>query len=185
LHRQRTFLQRGKPVHVTEITDWVAVRPHADAKESASAAGGEDPTGFTLRATEVFAQSPEGCDLPAGALDDFQNSGWCFLPADRREDLSEHGGQPARILVRPGGRIALDTGHLTVRLRELPDERDAGTVLSPFGIKVVEQLRFAPRLYRVAVDPPGSDTLDVAETLMKSGLVEFAEPELIEPVKRR
>ena len=54
------------------------------------------------------------------------------------------------------------------------------------GGRVVEQLTFAPGLFRVEVtDQAKGDALDVANQLTDSGLVQFAEPELIEELGQR
>lgn len=161
---RRTFLQRGKPVELSELTDLVAVR-----------------TGGGRKGNRSKIRISEGIDLEAlhTQVRAFENAGWEFR--ERSAESPREATPQARVFVKPGDRLALGTNMLTVKLRESLSQEQADVVLQPYGCHVSERLTFAPGLFQtVCTDPAPVDTIGVAKRLMDSGLVQFAEPVLLE-----
>jgi hypothetical protein len=155
----RTFRVRGKPVHVQELTDLAAVRADAAPRS---------------------ARSPLAAFAPDAALPqvrELEDAGWRFVPREQAAD-------GARVFLKPGGRVALGTDRLAVRVAEALPPEAARDLLEREGLRVVEHLKFAPNLFVAAV-PPGADALEVARRLDALGDVEFAEPQLIESIPGR
>ncbi|HMG76631.1 MAG TPA: hypothetical protein VK582_24355 [Pyrinomonadaceae bacterium] len=124
-------------------------------------------------------------EVPLPQLRAFEDSGWVFLPRNEARNLSGD-VQEAKIFVKPGGRLALSTNKLVVKLHGDPDESEANEILEPFGCRVLEKLSFAPGLFRVEVNKPEQvDAVEIANQLVASGVCEFAEPELIEALSER
>jgi len=166
---ERCFVRRNRAVQLHELTDLVAVRAQAT------------PDAPRLESTipESVARQLSGSQVEA-----FEQAGWAFQEPSSRE-LPEDAPR-AKVFVKPDGRLALSTNTLTVQLRDDPSKEEANALLDPYGCRVLEQLTFATGLFRVAVtDQAQGDALDVANQLMDSGLVEFAEPELIEEIGQR
>jgi hypothetical protein len=158
----RTYQVRGKQVRLQELTDLAAVRS-------------ERGTGRVKMATKALdAVAPE---VPLPQLRAFEDAGWAFVPRARAA-----GG--AKVYLKSGGRVALGTNRLTVRVAGKRSEEEARELLARHGLTVVERLKFAPNLYVVEV-PAGQDALEAAERLTASGDVEFAEPVLIEHLPGR
>jgi hypothetical protein len=162
--RERSFVRRNKRVQMREITDLVALRKE-DAGEDAARGGGiPDQLAY---------------DIPQSQLGAFEQAGWVFQERGAGEPAKDK--PQAQVFVKSGGRLALCTNMLTVKFPSDLSEEEANRVLSAYGSRVVERLTFAPGLFRAAVtDQTRGDALDVANQLSDSGLVEFAEPELIE-----
>ncbi len=158
---ERSFSKGDKRVDVEELTDLIATkkgRPEED----------DQPP---LDADSLL---PEISDDQLRA---FENAGWKF---EKRTDNKPASESEGKVFVKKGGRIAVGTNYLTLQLKDVPKE-EADRTLRPFGLKVVEELRFAPGLVRAAViDESAGDVIDIANKLMESGKVVFAEPELIE-----
>ena len=171
MRRERCFRLRGKEVCLQELTDLVALHlPSARTKETARGVAG-----FKREALDAVA--PE-VTLPQVRA--FEDAGWVFFTGS---EYAEHrsGAQRAKVFVRQGGRLALSTNTLVVRLPGDPSERQAGELLQPHGCRVLEKLSFAAGLFRVELTEQASgDALDAANELPASGVCEFAEPELIE-----
>jgi hypothetical protein len=168
--KERSFVQRNKRVKMRELTDLVALR-----KEDA----GGDARGRS-RLPEQLAS-----DVPQAQVRAFEKAGWVFQERGAGAEEAAAADAPAppqaQVFLKSGGRLALGTNVLTVQLKGKPTEEEANAALAPYGCRVVESLSFAPGLFRVAVEgEAGGDALDAAERLSDSGLVEFAEPELIE-----
>lgn len=162
--RERSFVQRNKRVQLRELTDLVALR-----KEEAGAE--------TLSESNI----PERIapDVPESQLRAFEKAGWVFQ--ERAASSSGEDAAQAQVFVKSGGRLALGTNVLTLQLKDGVSEEEANAALQPYGCRVIESLSFGPGLFRVAVvDPAQGDVVDVANRLSNSGMVKFAEPELIE-----
>src|SRR5215207_10088748 len=162
--QERSFVQRNKQVQLQELTDVVAVREDEAA-----------------RRTHPPSSPPAAiaAAVPTEQLQAFESAGWVFQERSARElpgDVPQ-----ARVFVKSGGRLALGTNRLTVQLPGDPSEEEANAVLQPYGCQVASRLAFGPGLFEVAcTDHARGDTVDVANQLADSGLVKFAEPELIE-----
>jgi len=163
--RERSYVQRNKRVELREITDLVALRK-------------EDARGEETGESHIPEQlAPE---VPESQLRAFENAGWVFQEKGAEEEARDDAPK-AQVFVKSGGRLALGTNVLTVQLKEMRTKEEADAALAPYGCRVIESLTFAPGLFRVAVeDTSEGDAVDVANKLLNSGLVEFAEPELIE-----
>lgn len=167
--QERTYVQRNREIQVREVTDLVALRAE------------DDPQGASAEAAAVAALPAE---VPESQVRAFQDAGWVFR--ERSAQALPEGIRQAKVFVRPDGRLALSTAMLTVQFREDVSPEQANTLLKPYGSRVAERLTFAPGLYRIAVnDPAAGDALEVASRLIDSGLVKFAEPDLIEEIGRR
>lgn len=157
----RTYPVRGKQIRLQELADLAAVRsqPGRGNKRSTVASLDEVPEAVqpSLRA--------------------FESAGWEFVP---REQAPEG----ARVYLKSAGRLALSTNRLTVRLSSSLAPEQAREFLSRHGITSVEPLKFAPNLFTVTL-PPGEDVLEAAARLTRAEGVEFAEPELLEPLSGR
>lgn len=167
--RERSFVQRNKRVQMREITDLVALRR-------------EDADKATARESSI----PEeiASDIPKSQLGAFEQAGWVFQERGSGEFAEDR--PQAQVFVKSGGRLALGTNILTIKFRDDLSEEEANEKLQPYECRVAERLTFAPGLFRVAVvDPAKGDALDVANQLLDSELVEFAEPELIEMTGHR
>jgi hypothetical protein len=142
----------------------------------------EDPRGKLQRASSIPADIASL--VPKSQLEAFEKAGWVFHDRSA-EDRSEFPAQ-AKVFLKASGRLALGTNMLTVQLPDDPSEEKANEMLQPYGCRVVRQLKFAPGLFQVALtDKARGDVIDTANQLEDSGLVEFAEPELIEEIDSR
>jgi hypothetical protein len=161
---ERSFVQRNKPVVLREMTDVAAFREEGGAKRAPA-------TGSTA---DVIAR-----EVPASQVRAFEEAGWTFGERPAGEPPAD--APQAKVFVKADGRLALGTNLLTVQFREDVSEEQANEMLQPYGCHVVKRLTFAPGLFQVAVtDPSRGDAIEVANQLQTSGLVKFAEPELIE-----
>jgi fervidolysin-like protein len=167
--KERSFVRRNKRVLLNELTNLVAVRQ-------------EDSDDISPALSEISDQiAPE---VPESEWNAFQKAGWVLRERPSEEDPSAT--PHAQVFVKSGGRLALGTNELTVQFKDDIPEAEANTALEPFGSRVVERLTFAPGLFRVAVaNSSGDDAVEVANKLSDSGLVQFAEPELIEVISHR
>lgn len=164
--KERSFVQRNKRVQLHELTDLVALR-----KEEA---GGDARSGSDI--TERIAP-----DVPASQLRAFEKAGWVFQERGAAAAAAPETAQQAQVFVKSGGRLALGTNALTLQFKDRLSEEEANAALQPYGCRVIESLSFAPGLFRVAVvDTAQGDAMETADRVSSSGLVEFAEPELIE-----
>ena len=166
---ERSFARRNKQVVLRELTDVVALREGAGSGPAPAA-------GPTLDLTAH--------DVPAAQVRAFEDAGWVFR---ERPPSEPPGGVPqAKVFLKEDGRLVLGTNLLTVQFREDEPEEQANVLLQPYGCQVVERLRFAPGLFQVAVtDQARGDAVEMANQLAASGLVEFAEPQLIEEMGPR
>ena len=165
MSRTRQFQQRGKPVQVEEVGDLFAVR-----------------TGLVTKSLgpDAVVRAVPGLSKPA--VDALRDAGWEFV----RSPEPPAGLPAAKLYVKSGGRPVLGTNRLTVKLDAAVKPADAEALFARHGGTVIDQLKFAPNLYQVAVDPPaGKDALDVAGELTADPAVEFAEPEFFEVLGRR
>ena len=156
----RVYPLRGKEVHLQEVTDFVAVRNEPTVK----------PLRFRTLESEVVDEA-----LPQ--IRALRNAGWKFVP---RQEAAEG----AKVYLKSGGRVALGTNRLTVRVAGEHSLDEARELLQRRGLKILNQLKYASNLFSVAV-PPGHDVLEESTRLATSGDFEFAEPELIEVVPGR
>lgn len=161
---ERDFVQRNKRIHLQELTDVVAVRADDGSERTRSGSG--------FPATVA-------ADVPASQVQAFEDAGWVFQDRASAESAAE--APRAKVFVKDGGRLALGTNLLTVQFPNDVSDDEANSLLQPFGSRVTERLTFAPGLFQIAVtdDAPG-DAIEVANRLVEAGLVEFAEPVLIE-----
>lgn len=164
-HKERSFLRRGRQVSLRELTDLIAVR----------SSGREGKSSEETRADLIR-------EVPDPQVHAFEAAGWVFVP--RSQALPQEIPR-AKVFVRPGGRLALSTGILTVKFREDLTEEEADRHLAPFGCRVIERLRFAPGFFRAQVTEPKGDVIDVANRLIESEVCEAVEPELIEIIASR
>lgn len=177
MKRERTYRRRNRLVQLEEVTDLIAVRPPKASRSlplafEAERGGGE----------QAKAAIPEELVAQVRAIED---SGWTLMPVSANRRLPNDAVR-AKVFLQAGGRLALDAGNLTVKFTEDVDREKAGDILRGFGCQILEPLTFAKGMFRVAVeDPKDQDTLDVANALSESELVEFAEPELIEVTGHR
>ena len=172
MRRRRSFLCRGRPVPLDELSDVVALQ----------LANREQTTIDSLQRHQLSEEKLKAMasDVSLPQLRAFEQAGWVFLPRSACAKLSDK-LVPARVFVRPGGQLALGTSYLLVKFAEDVTEQVANQRLRSFDCRVVEPLTFAPGLFRAVVtDQASRDSLDVAEALTNSGIVDFAEPELIE-----
>jgi hypothetical protein len=166
--KERHFLQNGKWATVWEICEL-----GASNRDDTVAAGTSDPGESYLSAHNVAPEQVKA----------FKDAGWVFherIPAERAARTSQ-----ARVYVKEGGRLVLGTKMLIAQFPENPGEDEVNGLLAPFGCHVARRLSFAPGLFEVAVEEEDADGVEVAERLSKSGWVNFAEPELIEPLGGR
>ncbi|MBM3456978.1 MAG: hypothetical protein FJX77_00365 [Armatimonadetes bacterium] len=162
--RERSFVQRNKRVSLRELTDLVALRPPGEQEKRAAG-----------RIPEAMA-----AEVPEAQVRAFERAGWVFQERDARDETPT-GSSRATVFVKPGGRLALGTNTLTVQLQGDPSDEEAAAILKPFGVELLQRLKFAPGLFRAAVmDGARGDTVDLANELVETGIVRFAEPELIE-----
>jgi len=187
MFRSRTLRVRGKPVELQQSEDIVAVKRAAEAAAT-PAVGRQRAAGRArkkLRVTGRSAIQDLPSDLSADEVQAFENAGWTFLASHRAQDFGPE--VVARVFVKPGGRIALGTHRLTVKLKQTQDDSQVVQLLAKFGLRVIQQLRFAPNLYQVTMEAtePGKDALDVANELVDAGVVDFAEPEFVEVIGPR
>ena len=163
--QDRSYVQRKKQVRLRELTDVVALRGEGDERKAQPEKRGVPE-----------AIHPE---VPAAQVRAFEDAGWTFQ--QRSAGAVPEAAAQAKVFVKEGGRLALGTNQLTVKFPEDVSEERANELLRPYGGEVAQRLTFAPGLFQVAVTDQGrGDLLDVANQLEESGLVEFAEPVLIE-----
>ena len=175
--RERSFQSRGKQVVLQELSDLVAVRSKPPrAGTAAASAKGVSAAGGGAAAAKRTARPAAPPDAPPEALPQvraFEDAGWSFVPRRQAGD----GG--ARVYLKSGGRVALGTDRVSVRVAGDRSETEARDVLARHGFTVLDRLKFAPNLFVAAV-PAGEDPLEAVARLAATGDVEFAEPELIE-----
>jgi len=158
---ERTYRMRGTQVHLQEVVDLAAVRSASTGRPR------------VLTAAAVGAIAPEA----ESQVRAFESAGWEFVPRHQAAD-------GAKVYLKSGGRVALGTNRLTVRVAGECSDKEAAELLACHGFAVVDRLKFAPNLFVVEV-ASGRDAIEAAERLAASGEVEFAEPELIEVIPRR
>jgi hypothetical protein len=171
--RERSYIQRNKRVQLWEVPEVVALQPKQGGKTRRRRGSSQ------AKSADVLPS-----DVPQSQVRAFESAGWVFQ--DRSSAELPAGVEHAKVFVKPGGRVALGTNLLTVQLPGEPSEDKANEVLEPYGVQVAERLTFAPGLFQVAItDPSAGDALEVANRLVDSGLVTFAEPVLIEATGHR
>lgn len=151
---ERSYTRRGKPVHLHELTDLIAVR------------GG----GKGLSADQLDAVAPE---VPLPQVRAFEDAGWRFVS----RVSPDYSGPRAKVYVRSGGRLALDTGRLVVRVSGDSTDDTARELFEKYGLQMLGKVPIAPGIFQVSVD---GDSLEVAGELSGADAVEFAEPEFLE-----
>lgn len=195
--RERTFRRHnGKEVRLRELTELIAVRLRG--KSSARGVKANDGAPFSpddpppsrrdissklrLKSQTLDRLAPE---VPLPEVRAFEDAGWYFLPSADASSAPDQATR-AKVFVKHGGRLALSTDRLTLRFKDRPSAREADEILRPFGCRVLEELDYAPGLFRVELTGEArGDALDVANELTASGLCDFAEPELIEALGHR
>jgi hypothetical protein len=165
---------RGKSVQIQESTDVVAIRPGLGAAGRMPRKDG--PRRGRRTSAAEFIPDVQPNDVKA-----LENAGWKLVKPDEVRQYGD-GMVSAKVFVKPGGALALGTDRLTVKLKGASNAESAQHVLDPFGIRVVNALKFAPGLYEVEIASKATakDALEVADELMNAGVVEFAEPEFLE-----
>jgi hypothetical protein len=162
--KERSFVQRNKRVQLRELTDLVALRK-------------DDADSDTSFGSNITAESAS--DISPSQFSTFEQAGWVFQ--ERGADDNPAPASHAKVFVKSGGRLALSTNVLTLKFNDDPTEEEANARLAPYGCRTIERLTFGPGLYRATLtDQARGDAVDVSNELLDSGLVEFAEPELIE-----
>jgi hypothetical protein len=161
--RERTFVRRDQPVVLRELNDVVAVR----ADQSVAGSGRTVPPDVAHL-------------LPQSQVDSFERDGWRFVAPAATEAASAN-TRASKVFLGRGDRVLLGTNNLTVKLRTDAPDDEVNRLLEPFASRVVVRLPIGRGVFRIAVDPADPrDAIDIANALTASGLVEFAEPELIE-----
>jgi hypothetical protein len=180
MSRMRQMVQRGKQVPLEEIENLYAVRsPTVAAQDSDDGKTSEDNS--ALNPDEVAAIWPE---LPPNELRAFQDAGWRFIQSDQPPQAGD--GKVARVVVKPGGRVALATNRLTLQVADPLSEPQTKALLAEHSSRLVGELKFAKGLYEVAVDQnQGKNVLDVAAELNALPDVKFAEPQFVEVLSGR
>ena len=162
--KERSFLRRNKRVQLQELTDVVALHKKGEAKIEH----------LKSKIPDEIAQN-----MPASQLLAFENAGW-ILQERASSELSKSVPH-AKVFLKPNGSMVLGTNMLSVKFKEDLSEEEANKTLKPYGCQVKRKLTFAPGLFQVAItEEADEDLVDMANRLSNSGLVEFAEPELIE-----
>lgn len=166
-------------MHIKESTDIVAIK--AAPLTTDGRRGRKNAAGHRAR-TSLESVAPGVLPQEVRA---FEDAGWRFVKPEEAVQYGT-GTVAAKVFVKPGGRLALGTDRLTVKLKGTDDTKIAQTILDRYGLRVLTALKFAPGLYQVGIDTSGTkDALDIADELMKSGVVEFAEPEFVEALGPR
>lgn len=181
--RERSFVRRGRRVHLRELTDWVALRPPRwkvprTKSDAALASPGRD-----LTATDLLDRAET--EVPMSEIRAFEDAGWTFVPRASAEG-QDADARPAEVYIDPSGRLLLSADTLTVRFKDDISRERADDFLKDYGCRVLEKLDFAPGLFRVALtEDARGHALDVAEKLQQSAAIDFAEPEFIERLGAR
>jgi len=152
----RSYRVRGRPVHLHELTDIVAIRGDGDG----------------LSADQLDAVAPE---VPLPQIRAFESAGWSFVG-----NTAAAVGPRAKVYLKKGGRLALDTGRLVVRVAGDASDAKARELFAKYGLKVLGKVAIAPGLFQVTIEDGTRDAVEVAGELTDSGAVEFAEPDLLE-----
>lgn len=179
--KERSFRRsNGKEVRLRELTDLIAIRLPEEAAPPSDAKHKERKP--RLKRKTFNAIAPE-VSLPQVRA--FEDAGWVFVRNLDPVDISAEVPH-AKVFVKRGGRLALDTNRLVVQLNGDFSQQQAAEILQPYGCRVLNELGFAPSLFRVELTSlTHGDTLDVANSLTVSGVCKFAEPELLEVVGGR
>lgn len=188
MKHERSFLQNGRIIQVKELPDLIALRlpnsnsPQMSANKTRSRGYrsnqiGSDKTSIRLPYVVLGAIAPE---VPLPQVRAFEDAGWVFVKPSESVAATNHVAR-AKVFVKSGGRLALGTNKLVVKLREDVTEEQANEILEPYNCWVIEKMRFAPGLFRVKINEDARmDALDVANQLISANICEFAEPELLE-----
>jgi hypothetical protein len=160
--QNRKYQLRGREVQLQELEDLVAIR--------------QDRT-TQMHNQLVDSVEEIASDVVLPQVRAFEDAGWTFVPREQSAD-------GARVYLKKTGRVALNTGRLTVRMAPALPADQAENFLSELGYKIVDRLKMAPNLFVVEV-PTGHDPIDAADQLAKLNNVVFAEPELIEMLSNR
>lgn len=112
----------------------------------------------------------------------FERAGWRAVDATASEARREG----ARILIGPDGDLSLSEQVVSVRFRpDATDERVAELLRRVRGRKI-EELPFAPNMFRVRIEPDGGfDAFDAAEALSVESECLSAEVELLQELSGR
>jgi|GEM_PF-3261816 len=180
---ERSFFQNGRVIKLEELQDLIALRlPNSEKlKLSANAQQSSEPQpngiGHRETASRFNRIAPE-VSLPQVRA--FEDAGWQFLSLqDSLEAINP--ATTAKVFVKSGGRLALGTNKLVVKLHEDVSEERANEILQPFDCRVIEKLRFGSGLFRVQTNENAdTDALNVANQLMAAKICQYAEPELLE-----
>lgn len=181
---ERYFYRRGERIPVTEVDGVVAVRVADNLRGSVDVATfGEPATG--ARATQPALQLD---DQEARAL---AAAGWVLVrPASTIAAARAGGALPTQVneinavYQQRDGHVLIGTRTLTVQFNPELAENEARARLQRLGLTVVRELRFAPNQFEVRV-PPGTDLLDVANTLQEQEGTVHAEPAFVEFIGQR
>jgi len=83
-----------------------------------------------------------------------------------------------RVYRNPSGEFMINTGHMTVRLRESLQEPAAEDVLSRHGLTLTRRLRFAPNLFEVQADS-ADRAMSFASDATNDHDIVYAEPQML------
>jgi len=158
---ERTFQRRGKQVQLQEVAGLAAVRKSQAGHRSAQVS------------KLLEGVSPEA----AAQLQAYQSEGWEFVP-------EAPPAQGAKVYIKSGGRVALGTNQLTVKVPEKQSPDEVSKLFDRYGLTVVDRLKWGPNMFVVEVQA-GHDPVELAAKLTESGDVVFAEPNLIELIGSR
>jgi hypothetical protein len=181
--RERSFVRRGRRVHLRELTDWVALRPPQGKVPRTESDAGPTLPGRDLSATDLLDRAET--EVPLSQIRAFGDAGWTFVPRASADGLDGN-VRSAKVYIDPSGRLLLCADTLTVRFRDDISMKRADDFLKDYGCRVLEKLGLAPGLFRLALtEDARGDALDVAEELQQSPTIDFAEPEFIERLGAR
>ncbi|HSJ48092.1 MAG TPA: S8 family serine peptidase [Gammaproteobacteria bacterium] len=176
---QREYVVRGKHVTLEELEGVVAIMPVARGRAAEEVA----------RDFGRMAKAP--ADVDENEWRAFATAGWVLVRPSAEvsralEARAAVDGAEAvqRVFRHPSGRILLDTGRLSIRLRATLSEDQARAALEAADLDVVNRLKFAPNLFEVRVRP-GRDALQASLELAGQGDFEYAEPQFIEHIPER
>jgi hypothetical protein len=181
--KARTLMMRGKPVEIHEVTGLLAMASYTDINSSMRKAAGPSRRGGLKRTASTVAATLPSVEPQEIAA--FTDAGWSFVPTSQMVGCDES-GEPTKVFVKGGGHLALGTNRLTVKVRHGTSVSSIEEICARHGVRVLNELPFAPGLYQLAIEPCADrDAIDVAGELAEDPIIEFAEPEFIEFIGHR
>src|SRR5262249_47301587 len=124
--------------------------------------------------------------LPSGVAR-FRAAHWTFAPRDLARRAAAGDGGPAghlRVYRHDSGPVMLGPQRIVCLLREEIGDADAAALLPRHGLSHARRLAFARHLYALQV-PHDVHPFDAAGELAAHRDCVYAEPEMVEPLRRR